>query len=59
MAQELDFDTKVFDKETIEVAGTTEAIVRGGRHLLPLLRAAPAARGKRAGISRPIHGRKT
>ena len=37
MAQELDFDTKVFDKETIEVAGTTEAIVRGGRHLLPLL----------------------
>lgn len=37
MAQELDFDTKVFEKETIEVAGTTEAIVRGGRHLLPLL----------------------
>lgn len=37
MAQELDFDTKVFDKEIIEVAGTQEAIVRGGRHLLPLL----------------------
>ena len=37
MAQELDFDTKVFDKEIIEVAGTREAIVRGGRHLLPLL----------------------
>ncbi|MGI8710020.1 MAG: ketol-acid reductoisomerase [Acidimicrobiales bacterium] len=37
MAQELDFDTDIFDKEIIEVAGTTEAIVRGGRHLLPLL----------------------
>lgn len=37
MAQELDFETKVFTKEIIEVAGTTEAIVRGGRHLLPLL----------------------
>lgn len=37
MAQELDFETKVFTKETIEVAGTSEAIVRGGRHLLPLL----------------------
>jgi ketol-acid reductoisomerase len=37
MAQELDFDTKVFEKEIIEVAGTKEAIVRGGRHLLPLL----------------------
>jgi len=37
MAQELDFETQIFDKEIIEVAGTTEAIVRGGRHLLPLL----------------------
>ncbi|MGI8754979.1 MAG: ketol-acid reductoisomerase [Acidimicrobiales bacterium] len=37
MTQELDFETDVFDKEVIEVAGTTEAIVRGGRHLLPLL----------------------
>lgn len=37
MAQELDFETNVFEKEIIEVAGTTEAIVRGGRHLLPLL----------------------
>jgi len=37
MAQELDFETSVFDKEVIEVAGTKEAIVRGGRHLLPLL----------------------
>lgn len=37
MAQALDFETDVFDKEVIEVAGTTEAIVRGGRHLLPLL----------------------
>ncbi|MFN8017551.1 MAG: hypothetical protein U0P45_05455 [Acidimicrobiales bacterium] len=37
MAQELDFETTVFEKEYIEVAGTKEAIVRGGRHLLPLL----------------------
>jgi ketol-acid reductoisomerase len=37
MAQELDFDTQIFTKEIIEVAGTKEAIVRGGRHLLPLL----------------------
>ncbi|MEZ5202827.1 MAG: hypothetical protein R2701_00110 [Acidimicrobiales bacterium] len=37
MAQELDFETQIFEKEIIEVAGTTEAIVRGGRHLLPLL----------------------
>jgi ketol-acid reductoisomerase len=37
MALDLDFETDVFDKEIIEVAGTTEAIVRGGRHLLPLL----------------------
>ena len=37
MAQELDFETQIFEKEIIEVAGTQEAIVRGGRHLLPLL----------------------
>ena len=37
MAQELDFETQIFEKEIIEVAGTKEAIVRGGRHLLPLL----------------------
>src|SRR3954466_7695240 len=37
MAMELDFETNVFEKEIIEVAGTKEAIVRGGRHLLPLL----------------------
>lgn len=37
MAQELDFETEIFTKEIIEVAGTKEAIVRGGRHLLPLL----------------------
>jgi len=37
MGQELDFETQIFEKEIIEVAGTTEAIVRGGRHLLPLL----------------------
>jgi ketol-acid reductoisomerase len=37
MAMELDFETDVFEKEIIEVAGQKEAIVRGGRHLLPLL----------------------
>ena len=37
MAQELDFETQIFEKEIIEVAGTKEAIVRGGRHLFPLL----------------------
>lgn len=33
----LDFTTKVFEKEQIKLADTTEFIVRGGRHLLPLL----------------------
>ena len=37
MAQELDFETQIFEKEIIEVAGVKEAIVRGGRHLFPLL----------------------
>lgn len=37
MAQELDFETKVFEKEIIEVAGTKEPVVRGGRHLFPLV----------------------
>ncbi|WP_020577592.1 hypothetical protein [Actinopolymorpha alba] len=31
------FSSRVFDVETIELAGTTEAIVRGGRHLFPKL----------------------
>jgi ketol-acid reductoisomerase len=35
--QELDFESKVFSKELITVADHTEAIVRGGRHLLNLL----------------------
>jgi ketol-acid reductoisomerase len=35
--QELDFDTKVFDKDHIAVADRREAIVRGGRHLFALL----------------------
>ena len=34
---DLDFQTSVFDKELIDLADRTEAIVRGGRHLLPLL----------------------
>lgn len=33
----LNFDTKVFEKEHIRLAGTDEYIVRGGRHLFPLL----------------------
>ncbi|GAA6623169.1 ketol-acid reductoisomerase [Scytonema sp. NUACC26] len=33
----LDFSTKVFDKEKIFLANTEEYIVRGGRHLFPLL----------------------
>jgi ketol-acid reductoisomerase len=35
--QQLDFDTKVFDKEYIAVADRREAIVRGGRHLFDRL----------------------
>ncbi|MBM7789030.1 ketol-acid reductoisomerase [Tenggerimyces flavus] len=31
------FTSAVFDVETIELAGTRESIVRGGRHLFPLL----------------------
>ncbi|MFC0434655.1 ketol-acid reductoisomerase [Kutzneria buriramensis] len=37
---ELDFDTKVFDKEYIAVADRQEPIVRGGRHLFDRLPAA-------------------
>ena len=33
----LNFESKVFQKEALEVAGTTEAVVRGGRNLFPLL----------------------
>ena len=33
----LNFTTQVFEKEQIKLADTTEYIVRGGRHLLPLL----------------------
>jgi ketol-acid reductoisomerase len=36
----LDFQTRVFDKELIDLADRKEGIVRGGRHLLPLLPAA-------------------
>lgn len=36
-AQDLDFTTNVFEKEYITLAGRREAIVRGGRHLLPRL----------------------
>ena len=37
MAAGLDFETKVFEKEVVDVGGTKEAVVRGGRHLLPLV----------------------
>jgi ketol-acid reductoisomerase len=33
----LDFDTKVFTKEKIQIGDTVEYVVRGGRHLFPLL----------------------
>jgi ketol-acid reductoisomerase len=36
-AQHLDFQTQVFDKEYITLAGGREAIVRGGRHLFDRL----------------------
>jgi len=31
------FDSKIFKKERIELGGTVEDIVRGGRDLFPLL----------------------
>ncbi|MDQ1374719.1 MAG: ketol-acid reductoisomerase [Actinomycetota bacterium] len=37
MAAALDFETKIFEKEVVDVGGTKEAVVRGGRHLFPLL----------------------
>ena len=33
----LDFQTDIFEKEKIQLGDTTEYIVRGGRHLFPLL----------------------
>lgn len=33
----LDFNSKVFEKETINIQGTAESIVRGGRHLFDKL----------------------
>ncbi len=33
----LNFETKVFDKEAIQIGDTVEYVVRGGRHLFPLL----------------------
>src|SRR5688572_6253116 len=33
----LNFESKVFQKETLAVSGTTEAVVRGGRNLFSLL----------------------
>ena len=36
-AGDLDFETSVFDKEYITLAGSREAIVRGGRHLFERL----------------------
>ncbi len=35
--RELKFESKIFQQETLEVAGTTEAVVRGGRNLFSLL----------------------
>jgi len=46
MAQGLDFETEIFTKEIIEVAGVKEAIVRGGRNLFPLLPEAFAGIGQ-------------
>jgi len=37
LSMALDFQTKVFEKEKIILGGTEEYIVRGGRHLFPLL----------------------
>lgn len=37
MTLQLDFQTNVFEKETIRLGETQESIVRGGRHLFPLL----------------------
>ena len=37
MALSLSFTSKVFDVDTIELEGVTEQIVKGGRHLFPLL----------------------
>ena len=42
-APELDINTKVFEKELVDVAGEGEYIVRGGRHLC-LLYTSPSPR---------------
>jgi ketol-acid reductoisomerase len=46
MAQKLEFESAVFEPEIIDVAGTKEMIVRGGRHLFPLLPKAFAGIGQ-------------
>ena len=43
---DLDFETSVFDKEYITLAGRREAIVRGGRHLFERLPSAFAGVGQ-------------
>ena len=45
-SEDLDFETSVFDKEYITLAGRREAIVRGGRHLFERLPRAFAGVGK-------------
>ncbi|MFI5308163.1 MAG: ketol-acid reductoisomerase [Polyangiales bacterium] len=37
MTRELDFQSKVFEKKTIDIGGSKEAVVVGGRHLFPAL----------------------
>src|SRR4051794_10462322 len=37
MPKELNFTSKVFDVETINLDGFKEQVVKGGRHLFPLL----------------------
>jgi ketol-acid reductoisomerase len=37
MPADLDFQSKVFEKKVIDIGGRKEAVVVGGRHLLPLL----------------------
>ncbi|MEX2326986.1 MAG: hypothetical protein WD558_04595, partial [Pseudomonadales bacterium] len=37
MVMSLDFDSKVFTKDTIKVADGQESVVKGGRNLFPLV----------------------
>lgn len=37
MVMSLDFDSKIFDKNVITVAGSNESVVKGGRDLFPLV----------------------